>query len=68
MTGKNQGKNQGKDRWLSGLRAPYERVFSKRPKRLRYRGQARAQFQIAMHALAHNLKRLVTLDVGSVPI
>lgn len=62
------GKNIDKDRWLSGLRAPYERVFSKRPAQLRYRGLAKAQFQVAMQAISHNLKRLVRLGVDRVPI
>lgn len=62
------GKNRDKDRWLSKMRAPYERVFSKRPKRVRYRGQAKVQFQVVCNALGHNLKRLVALGVEKVPI
>lgn len=33
-----KGKNKDKDRWLSGIRSPYERVFAHRNKRVRYRG------------------------------
>ena len=62
------GKNRDKDRWLSKMRAPYERVFSKRSKRVRYPGQAKAQFQVACTAIGHNLKRLVTLGVEKLPI
>lgn len=55
-------KNREKDRWLSAIRAPYERVFSKRPKRLRFKGHAKAQFQAGVTAFVHNLKRLVRLE------
>ncbi len=61
-------KNRDKDRWLSGLRAPYERVFSKRSNRLRYKSQAKVQFQVAMTAMAHNLKRLIKLGADPIPI
>jgi len=62
------GKDRDKDRWLSKMRAPYERVFSKRPKQLRYRGQAKVQFQVAMQAMAHNLKRMIRLEIDPIPI
>ena len=62
------GKNRDKDRWITKMRAPYERVFSKRSKQARYRGQAKVQFQVACNAMCHNLKRLVALDVEKVPI
>lgn len=58
-----QGKDRDKDRWLSQIRAPYERVFSKRPKHTRYRGQAKVQFQVTMNAICHNLKRLIKLEI-----
>lgn len=63
-----KGKDRDKDRWLSRIRAPYERVFSKRSKRVRYKGQDKAQFQVAMNGLCHNLKRLVALGIEKVPI
>ena len=50
------------------MRAPYERVFSKRSKQVRYRGQAKVQFQVACNAIGHNLKRLVVLGVDKIPI
>ena len=61
-------KNRDKDRWIAKMRAPYERVFSKRPKQVRYRGQAKVQFQVAMSAIGHNLKRLVVLGAEKIPI
>ena len=59
-------KNRDRDRWYSHLRAPYERVFSQRPKRVRYRGVAKNQFAAFLQALAFNLKRLVVLDADLV--
>jgi hypothetical protein len=35
---------------------------------MRYRGQAKAQFQVGMNAIVHNLKRLVRLGVDPIPI
>ena len=61
-----KSKNKDKDRWHCGLRSPYERVFSKRDNRLRYRGHAKAQFQVAMAAITHNFKRLLKLGVERV--
>ena len=55
-------KNRDKDRWYSGIRAPYERVFSQREKRVRYRGIAKNQFALFMQAICFNLKRLIVLD------
>lgn len=57
-----KGKNRDKDRWYSGLRSPYERVFSKRNKRVRYRGVAKNQFTAFMEAICFNIKRLLVLD------
>ena len=56
-------KNPDKDRWLSGLRAPYESTFARFEKRARYRGQVKCQFQAFMQGLSHNFKRLVVLKV-----
>ena len=39
-----QGKNRDLDRWYSGIRSPYERVFSQRNNRVRYRGVEKNQF------------------------
>ncbi len=50
------------DRWYSKMRAPYERVFSKDPKRVRYKGIAKNQFTAFMQAICFNLKRLLVLS------
>jgi transposase, IS5 family len=60
------GKDRDKDRWHSKLRSPYERVFSGRSKRVRYRGVAKVQFQAGMSAMAFNLKRLMAIGVPRV--
>ena len=54
-------KNRDLDRWYSTIRAPYERVFSKQNKRVRYVGIAKNQFSAFMNALCFNLKRLVVI-------
>lgn len=56
-----KGKNHDLDRWYSGIRAPYERVFSNSSKRTRYRGIAKNQFHAFMQTIAFNLKRLVVI-------
>jgi len=55
-------KNRDLDRWLSGVRAQFEGVFSQRPKRARYRGIAKVQLQAFMQAIVFNCKRLVTIN------
>ena len=55
-------KNHDKDRWLSHLRMPYERVFSKRNQRVRYCGVAKNQFAAFMYAISFNLKRILVLN------
>ena len=57
-----KGKNKELDRWVSHLRSPYERVFSKQSKRVRYCGVAKNQFSAFMQAICLNLKRLSVLD------
>ena len=59
-------KNRDQDRWDTHLRAPYERVFSQRPKRVRYRGVAKNQFAAFLQAMAFNLKRLLMREVAPV--
>lgn len=56
------GKNRDKDKWISQMRSPYERVFSKMSKHVKYRGIEKNQFAFFMEAMAHNFKRLMTLD------
>ena len=57
-----KGKNKDLDRWRSGLRAPFESVFSKFEKRARYSGLAKVQFQFFMDAIVWNVKRLVQIN------
>jgi IS5 family transposase len=56
------GKNKDLDRWYSAIRAPYERVFSKQNKRVRYVGIAKNQFSAFMNAICFNLKRLLVIS------
>lgn len=56
------GKDYDKDRWLNSVRMPFESTFAQFQKRARYKGLAKAQFQAFMQALAHNCKRLITID------
>jgi transposase, IS5 family len=55
-------KNHDKDRWLSHLRMVYERVFSKRNQRVRYRDVAKNQFAAFMSAISFKPKRILALD------
>lgn len=55
-------KIKAQDAWYTKIRAPYERVFSQRNKRVRYRGIAKNQFAALMYAICFNLKRLVVLQ------
>lgn len=57
-----KSKNKDRDRWYSSLRSPYERVFSQRERRVRYRGIAKNQFAAFMQAICFNLKRIAILD------
>ena len=59
-------KDRNKDRWLSAIRAPYERVFAHRNKKVRYRGLVKVQFQVGIRALVFNLKRLMTLGIDRI--
>lgn len=54
-------KNFQKDAFLSNIRMPYENIFSKMDKKVRYRGQAKAQFQGFMQVLTFNFKRLLAI-------
>lgn len=58
-----KGKNRDQDKWFSSLRSPYERVFSKRNKRVRYKGVAKNQFAAFMETICFNIKRLSVLDI-----
>lgn len=54
-------KNKNLDRWISAIRAPYERVFSQQKKFVRYRGIVKNQFAVLMEAICFNLKRLTAI-------
>jgi IS5 family transposase len=55
-------KNKDLDRWVTKIRSPYERVFSQRNKRVRYRGVEKNQFAAFLNAIAFNLKRLIIIN------
>ncbi len=55
-------KDHDKDRFISGLRGPFENVFSQRNKRVRYKGIKKNQFSSFMNALCFNFKRLIVID------
>jgi len=55
-------KNADLDRWITKLRSPYERVFSKQNNRVRYKGVVKNQGAEFMYAIAHNFRRLLVLD------
>ena len=61
-------KDPERDGAIAKKRMPFERVFSKRPSRLRCIGLENAQFKVAAFALAHNIKRLAALNVERAPI
>jgi len=61
-------KNKDKDRWYSKIRAPYERVFARQNKRVRYNGIAKNQFSGFMHAICFNLKRIIALDIPNIEL
>lgn len=57
----NKTKNKDLDRWKSGIRMPFEGNFSKLRKRAKFRGLAKVTAQCFMEAIAHNLKKAVTI-------
>lgn len=63
-----KGKNKEQDHFRSKMRAPYERVFSKRPKRVRYKSIMKVQFGSAMQAICHNFKRLLSLGASNLQL
>ncbi len=56
-----KGKNKDLDRWLTGIRCPYERVFSKQSKMAKYIGIRKNLFAELMQSIAFNCKRLTNL-------
>lgn len=65
----NKQKQKGLDRWRSSVRMPFEAVFSKVSRRARYRGLMKVAYQNFFEAIAHNLKKAVTiLTRSSAPV
>lgn len=54
-------KNKELDKWITKIRSPYERIFSKTRKRVRYIGVVKNQFSAFMEAIAFNFKRSAVL-------
>lgn len=57
-----KAKNKDLDRWISKLRSPYERTFSKQNQRVRYRGVVKNQAAEFLYAVAYNFRRLLVLE------
>jgi len=57
-------KNPELDRWITKLRCPYERVFSKQNKRVRYKGTEKNQGAEFLYAMAFNFRRLLKLEAA----
>ena len=64
----NRTKNRDLDRWRSGIRMPFEGVFSKMSKRARYRGHAKVVMQAFFQAITHNLKKAVRILTVETPV
>jgi IS5 family transposase len=62
LRNRSKGKDPDRERWLMSVRMPYESTFARFPKRARYRGLVKCQFQAFMQALSHNFKRLLVID------
>ena len=56
-----QGKNFDLDKYYTKIRSPFERVFARDNKRLRYTGIAKNQFAEFMNAICFNLRRLTVI-------
>ena len=54
-------KNRDLDRWITKIRSPYERVFSKQNRRVRDVGIANNQFAEFMQATCFNWRRLTVI-------
>lgn len=60
----NTEKDHDLDRFRSGIRMPFEGVFSKMSKRARYRGHAKVALQAFFQAIVHNLKKALRFLVS----
>lgn len=56
------GKDFKRDAAIAKIRMPYEGIFSKQSKKVRYKGLAKTEFQALMQALAFNFKRLIVVQ------
>lgn len=61
-------KNFDLDKYYTKIRSPYERVFARDNKRVRYIGLAKNQFAEFMKSICFNIKRLLVLEAEKVPI
>lgn len=57
----NKNKNRDLDRWRSGVRMPFEGIFSKLRKRTRFRGKLKVLFENFALAICHNLKKAIKI-------
>lgn len=57
----NLKKNKDLDAWRSGIRMPFEGVFSKRRKRAKFHSLTKVTMQCFMEVTIHNLKKAITL-------
>ena len=62
--GNMKDKNADLDRWITKLRCPYERTFSKQNNRTRYKGVVKNQGAEFMYAIAYNFRRLLALNLA----
>ena len=63
-----QEKNKDLDRWVTKISSPYERVFSKDNKRVRYVGIAKNQFAEFMKSICFNLRRATVIKTASLSL
>lgn len=56
-----KAKDQERDNIISKKRMPFERVFSKQNKRVRYKGVEKNTFSEILYAFAFNMKRMTTV-------
>jgi len=61
-----KSKNKDYDRWLTGIRAPYERTFAHEPHHTPYIGIAKNLFMETMQSIGFNCQRLlkITPELG----
>ena len=57
-----KSKNKDLDSFITKIRSPYERVFSKQERRVRYVGVAKNQFAELISAICFNMKRLIVIS------